>query len=125
MVENPFIQALRLHPNFPPSHVVRHDSGDAVPVPGVVVRASQVEERLDVPGDAWGFEVEITARRGSGDYGKLDIDAAAIEYVTTTAMAGDPNISYLLAEDGVTTEQDTDGKARTFAMTIPVLVVFS
>ncbi len=124
-VENPFIQALSEHDHFAAVDVTRHDSGSDVRTPSVVVSAEMVEERLDHGGDSWEFEVVIEARRGAGDYAELDQDAAAIELVTTTAMAGDPNISLLIVEEGITTSKGNEGKARLYTMTLPVFVVFS
>ena len=124
-VGNPFIRALQNHPHFQSREVARYDSGDDARTPSVSVSAEMVEERLDHAGDSWAFEVTIEARRGAGDYAKLDLDAAAIEQVTTTAMAGDPNISLMIVEEGVQTSKGNAGKARLFTMVLPVFVVFS
>jgi len=124
-VENPFIRALRAHPRFDASSVTRHDSGMEAQVPGVAVTALQGEERLDHGGDSWGFTLTITARRNMREDEALDKDAAAIEYVTTTAMGGDPNISLLIVEEGIVSVRESEGKVRLFTMELPVLVVFS
>ncbi len=124
-VERPFVEALRNATGFAPASIQHGDSGEDAEVPGVSVAAELVEERLDMDGDSWGFDLTIIARRGPDEYDRLDTDSAAIETATTTQMAGDPNISYMLAEDGAKTERGTEGKARTYTMVMPLLVQFS
>lgn len=124
MVERPIVEALRNRPEFGNSNVQHGDSGEDAQVPGVSVAVELIEERLDKAGDSWGFDLTIIARRSANEPEQLDADAAAIESILSTAMAGDPNISYMLAEDGAKTERGTDGKARTFTMVQPLLVTF-
>ena len=121
---NPFIAALEQKPGLA-GLVSRHNDGEHISVPGVAVSISGGEERLDHGGDSWGFVVEITARRLQEDADLLDKDAAAIEWVTTNPMAGDPNIEMLIAEEANDSRWGVEGKARTFTISIPVFVVFS
>lgn len=121
---NPFIAALEAMPGYE-GIVHRANSEERIDVPAIVIGVSGGEERLDHGGDSWDFIVTITAARGPGEYHLLDVDAAAIETATTTRMAGDPNISLMIAEEGNEMDWPIDGKVRQFQLSVPIFVVFS
>ncbi len=127
MTEAPFVAAFRQDPRFVTDSVTHNDGSEDAIVPGVVVTAELGEERLDANGDGWDLDLTITARRPSAEGEALDEDAAAIQRVLTTSnsLVGSPGITYMQAEEDMTSARGTEGKARTYSVTVPLLVVFS
>ena len=125
-VERPFVEAIRDSPGFASASVQHGDSGEEAQVPGVSVAAELIEERLDRAGDCWAFDLTMIVRRGADESDLLDANSATIEGLTSSNLSlTDPNIAYMLAEEGTKTERGTEGKARTFTLIQPLLVEFN
>jgi len=121
---NPFLNALESATDLN-SKVCRANSEDHLSLPSVAISVSGGEERLDHGGDSWDYQVTITASRGPTEYHLLDNDAAVIERITSNAMSADPNISYMILQEGSEMSWPINDKVRQFEIQLPIFVVFS